>query len=194
MVLRPGESDQGWRARHVRCESARAYPDVLRRRASSDLTTNSITCLSLIGEGFSREREWLPAGSLQKDPSVCVPTARGCVELMSGSVSRVSRGVTRVAVEVPRERERSFWGKLQTAQGIYPGAARPGSRDPFAGRLATGPAPRLAQGDDERDEAAYSVAVTSPKTSAAGHRASGVGVERLRCVVTRGTSERECCL
>ena len=48
------------------------YPDVLRRRASSDLTTNSITCLSLIGEGFSREREWLPAGSPAGDPSVCV--------------------------------------------------------------------------------------------------------------------------
>jgi len=41
-------------------------------------------------------------------------SARGCVELMSGSVSRVTHGVTRVAVEVLRERERCFWGKLQT--------------------------------------------------------------------------------
>ena len=42
---------------------------------------------------------------------------------MSGSVSRVTRGVTRAAVEVSRERERCFWGKLQTRAGC--GHARP---------------------------------------------------------------------
>jgi hypothetical protein len=72
LVLRPGESDQGWCARRVRRESVWTYPDVLRRRASSDLTTNSVTCLSLIGEGFSREREWLPAGPPRGDPSARV--------------------------------------------------------------------------------------------------------------------------
>ena len=105
--------------RHVRRESAQAYPDVLRRRASSDLTTNSITCLSLIGEGFSHEREWLPAGVPTGAPMSACDCARGRVELMSGSVSRVTHGVTRAAVEVLRERERCFWGKLQTGWDFW---------------------------------------------------------------------------
>ena len=120
--------------------------------------------------------------------------ACSCVELMSGSVSRVTHGVTRAAVEVLRERERCFWGKLQTGWDSGPMPARQGSRDPFADRLAPGHASMLTQGDDERDEAAYLAAVTSPIVCSAGNRASGAGVERLGSVVTRGTPERECCL
>ena len=125
--------------------------------------------------------------------SVCA-CACSCVELMSGSVSRVTHGVTRVAVEVLRERERCFWGKLQTGWDSGPTPARQGSRDPFADRLAPGRASMLTQGDDERDEAAYSAAVTSPIVFSVGNQASGEGVERLGSVVTRGTPERECCL
>jgi len=75
-----------------------------------------------------------------------------------------------------------------------PTPARQGSRDPFAGRLATDLAPVLAQGDDERDEAAYLTAVTSPMVCSAGNWASGAGVERLRSVVRRRIPEREYCL
>ena len=118
--------------------------------------------------------------------------AHGCVELMSGSVSRVTHGVTHVAVEVLRERERCFWGKLQTGWVFWPYACPARQSGPVRRPVGNRSRANVAQGDDERDEAAYLAAVTSPIVCSAGNRASGAGVERLRSVVTRGAPEREC--
>ena len=123
-----------------------------------------------------------------------MPPCRKCTwprELMSGSVSRVTHGVTRVAVEVLRERERCFWGKLQTGKGLWPYACSARQSRPVRRPVGNRPRAKVVQGDDERDEAVYLAAVTSPIVCSAGNPASGVGVERLRSVVTRGIPERE---
>ena len=111
-------------------------------------------CLSLIGEGFSREREWLPAWRL----------AAPDVELMSGSVSRVTRGATHVAVEVLREAGAVFLGEAPDERGSFgprlPGKAV-GTRSQTGWQPVTRPIVR-APCDDERDEADYFSAATSP--------------------------------